>query len=452
MPVRRVLALFVLTLTFAGSGVPFAGAANAAARKAAAAPDAEARAGAGAEEVAVLDTPLGRIVWRFFGAEAPGHVAFVKELIRRGFYDGTTFHRVIPRFVVQGGDPNSKNAIRADDGEGEAERRLKAEFSQTLHYRPGTVGMARGSDPDSGSCQFFIAIDDVPRLDGRYTIFAEVIEGLEVARRIAEVPRDLNDNPLVSVPVLVRLEKRSVAVPLAAALSRTPAPRSGEVLTGPGKPRFYDAKSPAWGPPKISGASAPSGPDAPAYAKGVPRLDVAVDESGRVVDVRLEKTDVPLDVAATARRAPFGWTFRPATLRGTPVKARFAIDADGRNIGPSSGGPGAPLEVAGDVRGPRPVVRVEVPAGTERPEEPARLRLLVDATGAVADAALLPPSDSGVPVPPALAALAESAAKRLAFTPAERPGWSEPEPVASYLEVEVRFEASAPEKSSEPVR
>jgi len=84
-----------------------------------------------------------------------------------GFYDGTTFHRVIPRFVVQGGDPLSKNDDRSDDGNGEADRRLKAEFSTTLHYRPGTVGMARDADPDSGSCQFFIALEGIPRLDGR---------------------------------------------------------------------------------------------------------------------------------------------------------------------------------------------------------------------------------------------------------------------------------------------
>jgi len=117
------------------------------------------------EEVAVLTTPHGEIVWRFLDGDAPGHAAYVRDLIRRGFYDGTTFHRVIPHFVVQGGDPNSKNADRSDDGDGEADRRLKAEFSTTLHYRPGSVGMARDADPDSGSCQFFIALEDLPRLD-----------------------------------------------------------------------------------------------------------------------------------------------------------------------------------------------------------------------------------------------------------------------------------------------
>jgi len=163
---------------------------------------------AATEEVAVVRTPLGELTWRFLPKDAPGHVRYVKELIAAGFYDGTSLHRVIPHFVVQGGDPNSRNDDRADDGEGQADRRLKAEFSDRLHYRPGTVGMARDVDPDSGSCQFFIAIADIPRLDGRYTIFAEVVDGLEVARRIASVPRDLNDNPLAKVPISIRLEKR----------------------------------------------------------------------------------------------------------------------------------------------------------------------------------------------------------------------------------------------------
>src|SRR5882672_1323130 len=182
--------------------------------------EASARAG----EVAVLETPQGTIVWRFFPEQAPGHVAYVKELIRRGFYDGTTFHRVIPHFVIQGGDPNSKNDDRGDDGEGEADRRLKAEFSGSLHYRPGTVGMARDPDPDSGSCQFFIALENLPRLDGRYTIFGEVIEGLEVARRIAGLPRDPNDNPLQPVRVAASLLRRPVP---GAILSRD-AGESGE--------------------------------------------------------------------------------------------------------------------------------------------------------------------------------------------------------------------------------
>jgi len=195
---------------------------------------AKASAAGGTQEVAVLSTPYGEIAWRFLPDAAPQHVAYVKELIRRGFYDGTTFHRVIPHFVAQGGDPNSKNADRADDGEGEADRRVPAEFSTTLHYRPGTVGMARDVDPGSGSCQFFIALESLPRLDTRYTIFGEVISGLEVARAIAERPRDTNDNPLERIAVTARLAKRRVP---AAALSAILTPRGSGLRDRRSTPR-----------------------------------------------------------------------------------------------------------------------------------------------------------------------------------------------------------------------
>src|SRR5262245_61827642 len=207
---------------------------------------------AGNEEVAVLRLPQGEVVWRFLPHDAPEHVAYVKSLIARGFYDGTTLHRVIPHFVVQGGDPNSKNADRSDDGDGEADRRLKAEFSPRMHYRPGTIGMARDADPDSGSCQFFIALENLPRLDGRYTIFAEVVEGMEVARRIAAVPRDTNDNPIDRVPITVRLEKRPVREAIVS-LEQGSFP-SGEVLTGPDKPRPWDPKNRLFPAPSLKTA------------------------------------------------------------------------------------------------------------------------------------------------------------------------------------------------------
>ena len=94
------------------------------------------------KEVAVIKTSLGTIVFEFLPDVAPKMVENFKDLSKTGFYDGTTFHRVIPHFVVQGGDPNSSNDDRSDDGEGVADRRLKAEFSSRLHYRPGTVGLA----------------------------------------------------------------------------------------------------------------------------------------------------------------------------------------------------------------------------------------------------------------------------------------------------------------------
>jgi peptidyl-prolyl cis-trans isomerase B (cyclophilin B) len=273
------------------------------------------------EEVAVVSTPLGEIVWRFLPDAAPEHVAYVRKLIGRGFYDGTTFHRVIPRFVVQGGDPNSKNADRADDGEGEADLRLKAEFSTTLHYRPGTVGMARDTDPDSGSCQFFIALENLPRLDGKYTIFGEVIAGLDVAKKIADVPRDVDDNPLEPIPVKVTLARRSVP---ARVLSREAGEGSGELLSGPDKPKPYDPADPKWGAPEPQGALAAAGPE-------WVRLDLALDAEGRVIDVRFADPATE-DAAAIAKQAR-AWSFVPATYEEVPAKVRIGIDATGKNLG-----------------------------------------------------------------------------------------------------------------------
>ena len=380
------------------------------------------------EEVAVLSTPQGEIVWRFLDADAPGHTAYVRDLIRRGFYDGTTFHRVIPHFVVQGGDPNSKNADRADDGEGEGDRRLKAEFSTTLHYRPGTVGMARDADPDSGSCQFFIALENIPRLDGRYTIFGEVVKGLEVARRIADLPRDLNDNPLDPIRVTVRLEKRKVPDVV---VSRQAGDASGEVLTGPGKPRPYDPGNVLWKAPAIE--AAPGG----GLAGDVARLELAVAEDGAVLDVRFLAIATP--GAARLRSTALGWRFRPATYDGKTRKVRFEIGGDGQGILPPTG-PGFPVEPGGGIVQPRPAPRVTLPPGRKPPAKPPRLRLTIDESGQVTDAAL----QSGCGEAD-LDTAAVAAALALSFTPATRPapGGGDPRPIAVYLDVEARFVEAA---------
>ncbi len=394
----------------------------------------QAAAAAAPEEVAVLKTPYGEIAWRFFEKEAPGHTAYVKELIRRGFYEGTTFHRVIPHFVIQGGDPNSKNDDRSDDGWGEGDRRLKAEFSRTLHYRPGTVGMARDADPDSGSCQFFIALESIPRLDGRYTIFGEVTEGLEVARRIALLPRDLNDNPLERVTIGARLETRDVP---GESLSAEPG-ESGELLTGPDRrPRFYDPGNVLWQAPALAAGV----PAAEAAAAALPkaRIEVTVDREGKVIDARFPdwRTPSAMLLLGHARR----WSFGPVLYDGEPQKVRFEIDADGGAIGPPTGG-GAPLEIGGGISAPHAAVRVEIPSGEKAPEQQVILRLTIDAEGNVTDAALQ--SSSG---DPELDAAAVEAAMKLAFTSATRraPAGEEPEPVAVYLDVEARFiEATEP--------
>jgi len=398
---------------------------------------------AGTEEVAVLRAPQGEIVWRFLPKEAPEHVAYVKSLIARGFYDGTTFHRVIPHFVVQGGDPNSKNDDRSDDGDGEADRRLKAEFSDRLHYRPGTVGMARDADPDTGSCQFFIALENLPRLDGRYTIFAEIVEGMEVARRIASVPRDLNDNPIERVPITVRLEKRPVREGVASREEGAWPP--GEVLTGPDKPRPWDPKNRLFKAPVLATAGARAEGEAAAT-----RLDVSVGADGKVIDVRF--VDPAVKEALRLQAIPGSWIFEPPLYDGKPQKIRFEIRADGTNPGPPTGG-GAPIDLAeamakqgaapagsaapaGTIAPPRPLVRVTLPAGAKPPARAARLRLTVAADGSVTDAAVQEScGDAG------LDRAASEAARGLVFAPAtrRRPGKPEPEPQAVYLDVESRF-------------
>jgi peptidyl-prolyl cis-trans isomerase B (cyclophilin B) len=166
--------------------------------------------------VGVIATDVGELVLRFFPDTAPGHVENFKALARARFYDGTTFHRVVPGFVVQGGDPNSKDENPANDGMGDGPRRLKAEFSSLPHKR-GALSMARSQHPDSASCQFFIVLEENSRtraLDGKYTIFGEVLEGLDTLDRIlaASQPIDMGAQRPAKPVVMrkVRIEKRPV--------------------------------------------------------------------------------------------------------------------------------------------------------------------------------------------------------------------------------------------------
>ncbi len=141
------------------------------------------------EEVAVITTDVGQIVIRFFPDLAPNHVDNFKQLARSRFYDGTTFHRVVPGFVIQGGDPNSKDDNPNNDGMGNGPRMLKAEFSDKPHVR-GILSMARSRDPDSASCQFFIILQEGSSsraLNGKYSVFGEVIAGMDTVDRIVEL-------------------------------------------------------------------------------------------------------------------------------------------------------------------------------------------------------------------------------------------------------------------------
>lgn len=136
----------------------------------------------------------GEIELKFFPDAAPNHVKNLVTLAKDKFYDGTTFHRVIPGFMIQGGDPNSKDADRSRHGSGGPGHHVNAEFNKTPHTR-GIVSMARAQDPNSAGSQFFICVADANFLDGQYTAFGEVVSGLDVVDRIVNVKRDGNDNP-----------------------------------------------------------------------------------------------------------------------------------------------------------------------------------------------------------------------------------------------------------------
>ncbi|MGZ8422061.1 MAG: peptidylprolyl isomerase [Nitrospira sp.] len=146
----------------------------------------------------------GQIVLRLFPDVAPNHVKNFVDLAKQGFYDGTTFHRVIPGFMIQGGDPNSKNPDRGSHGMGGPGHKVKAEFSSKPHKR-GTLSMARANDPDSAGSQFFICVNDANFLDWQYTIFGEVESGLEVVDKVVGVKRDGRDNPLERVEMTVAI-------------------------------------------------------------------------------------------------------------------------------------------------------------------------------------------------------------------------------------------------------
>jgi peptidyl-prolyl cis-trans isomerase B (cyclophilin B) len=156
-----------------------------------------------AGKTAVLETNLGTIKIAFFEDKAPGHVKNFTDLAKKGFYDGTRFHRVIPGFMIQGGDPLSKSGNRNVMGTGDPGYKIKAEFNDTKHVR-GIVSMARAGDPDSAGSQFFICVDDAGFLDGKYTAFGKVIEGMDVVDKIVNLKRDPRDNPLEENPAIMK--------------------------------------------------------------------------------------------------------------------------------------------------------------------------------------------------------------------------------------------------------
>ncbi len=143
------------------------------------APGIASAANADPENTIYMDVPAGRVVIQLRPDLAPNHVARIKELTRKGFYDGTPFHRVIAGFMTQGGDPTGTGTGGSDLPD------LKAEFTKTPFVR-GTIGMARTPDPDSANSQFFICFKDVPDLNGDYTVWGEVVSGMEFIDALAK--------------------------------------------------------------------------------------------------------------------------------------------------------------------------------------------------------------------------------------------------------------------------
>jgi peptidyl-prolyl cis-trans isomerase B (cyclophilin B) len=151
-------------------------------------------------EVAVIKTNEGEMVIQFWTDAAPNTIQNFKKLARQGLYDGTTFHRIVKGFMIQGGDPNSKDPGKESAyGQGGPGYEIKAEFNNHSHDR-GVISMARGPDPDSAGSQFFICLAPVRRLDGQYTTFGKLIKGDDVLDKIGNTPVERNAQGEMSKP------------------------------------------------------------------------------------------------------------------------------------------------------------------------------------------------------------------------------------------------------------
>jgi peptidylprolyl isomerase len=147
------------------------------------------------ENTIYMDIPAGRVVIKLRPDLAPEHVARIKELTRQGFYDGTPFHRVIPGFMAQGGDPTGTGTGGSDLPD------LRAEFSKKASFTRGMIGAARSSDPNSANSQFFIMFADAPHLNGQYTIWGEVVDGMQFVDKIKTGEPVANPDRIIKMQV-----------------------------------------------------------------------------------------------------------------------------------------------------------------------------------------------------------------------------------------------------------
>ena len=152
------------------------------------------------DQVAVIKTAAGEMVAEFWPDVAPKTVENFVTLAKKGFYDGTAFHRIVKGFMIQGGDPKTKDAsLEAEWGTGDPGYKINAEFNAKKHER-GVLSMARSANPDSAGCQFFICLDAAPFLDGKYTTFGKLIKGEDVLAKLGETPVKQAANGEMSKP------------------------------------------------------------------------------------------------------------------------------------------------------------------------------------------------------------------------------------------------------------
>ncbi len=151
----------------------------------------------------VIKTAFGDMEVVLFPKLAPKHVKSFLDLTKKGFYNGTIFHRVIPGFMIQGGDPNTKDPSKQKEyGMGGPGYTLPAEFNKIPHER-GILSAARTADPNSAGSQFFIMVAKAPHLDGQYTVFGEVVSGMDVADTVVKQPRDHRNAPLERIEITI---------------------------------------------------------------------------------------------------------------------------------------------------------------------------------------------------------------------------------------------------------
>jgi peptidyl-prolyl cis-trans isomerase B (cyclophilin B) len=174
-------------------------------------PQKEEKKAVTANEVAVIKTSAGEMTVEFWSDVAPKTVENFKTLAKKGFYDGTAFHRIIKGFMIQGGDPLTKDpAAEARWGTGDPGYKIKAEFNEKKHVK-GVLSMARSANPDSAGCQFFICLDAAPHLDKQYTAFGKVAKGLDVLEAIGNTPTGPGNDGASSKPK-TRIEVQSIKI------------------------------------------------------------------------------------------------------------------------------------------------------------------------------------------------------------------------------------------------